>query len=549
MSGPDAKKADPVLDDNDRLQLGTLGYDPFEDSVPFEKESDAEEQEDKPAPPAGPPRIVLHTNVRALVDTAEDLLLAAERGVYQRGGELVRVVDQGGRMRIQPLSLASLTELLSDVAIWLKEGKEELYPVLPPRAMVEALAKRGAWRLPELAAVTSVPTLRQDGSVVQEPGYDAASKILYAPASEFPRVPDRPAKPQAQAALAELEAVFSDFPFVSGSDRAALIAFLLTLLARRAIDGPVPLFLVRATCPGTGKTLAVDAVSQIALGAPAARMSQGARYSEEQEKRLLALGREGVELALIDNVERALGSDVLAAALTARTWRGRVLGQSATIEVELPVFAATGNNVAVAGDLGRRVVPIDLAAAVEHPEERTGFRHPDLLAHVRRQRERLVVAGLTVLRWYVAEGRPAADMPPFGSFEAWSGLVRSALVWLGEDDPCAGRNRIREDGDPQREAWVRLLEMWHTVLGERAVTLRQVVDAAGQGNELREALAGVDARLDPSKLDARRLGYALRKQVGRILGGRRLVRPGQRYAKSGAVWQVVAVATEQGRAA
>lgn len=81
------------------------------------------------------------------------------------------------------------------------------------------------------------------------------------------------------------------------------------------------------------------------------------------------------------------------------------------------------------------------------------------------------------------------------------------------------------------------------------MTLRQVVDAAGQGNELREALAGVDARLDPSKLDARRLGYALRKQVGRILGGRRLVRPGQRYAKSGAVWQVVAVATEQGRAA
>jgi hypothetical protein len=59
----------------------------------------------------------------------------------------------------------------------------------------------------------------------------------------------------------------------------ALIAFLLTLLARRAIDGPVPLFLVRATCPGTGKTLAVDAVSQIALGAPAARMLQGARYS------------------------------------------------------------------------------------------------------------------------------------------------------------------------------------------------------------------------------------------------------------------------------
>src|SRR5690606_19166136 len=130
-------------------------------------------------------------------------------------------------------------------------------------------------------------------------------------------------------------------------DRAALLAFLLTLLARRAIDGPVPLFLIRATCPGSGKTLGVDVVSYVALGVPAARMAQGQGYSEEQEKRPLALGREGVELALLDNVERALGSDVLAAALTARTWRGRVLGQSATVEVPLPVFAATGNNVVV----------------------------------------------------------------------------------------------------------------------------------------------------------------------------------------------------------
>ena len=39
---------------------------------------------------------------------------------------------------------------------------------------------------------------------------------------------------------------------------------------------------------------------------------------------------------------------------------------------------ATGNNLSYRSDFVRRVVPIALDARMERPEERTGFRHPQL---------------------------------------------------------------------------------------------------------------------------------------------------------------------------
>ena len=35
-------------------------------------------------------------------------------------------------------------------------------------------------------------------------------------------------------------------------------------------------------------------------------------------------------------------------------------------------------------------------------------------------------------------------LKPSGSFEAWSARVRSALVWLGEDDPCGTVERFHQ---------------------------------------------------------------------------------------------------------
>jgi hypothetical protein len=106
------------------------------------------------------------------------------------------------------------------------------------------------------------------------------------------------------------------------------------------------------------------------------------------------------------------------------------------------IFLATGNNLQYVGDLARRVVPIALDPKMEKPEERAGFKYPDLLAHIAQERPRLVSAALTILKAYFADGCPSQGLSAYGSFQPWSDLIRSALVWTGEEDPCEGRKTI-----------------------------------------------------------------------------------------------------------
>lgn len=108
-------------------------------------------------------------------------------------------------------------------------------------------------------------------------------------------------------------------------------------------------------------------------------------------------------------------------------------------------------------------MPIDLAAKIEQPEDRTTFQHPSLLAYVRAQRQRLVVAALTVLRAFFVAGRPAHGGTRMGSFEAWDDLIRSAVIWAGlgdpasAEDPESGRGRVRAEADDDTEDLAGLL--------------------------------------------------------------------------------------------
>lgn len=90
---------------------------------------------------------------------------------------------------------------------------------------------------------------------------------------------------------------------------------------------------------------------------------------------------------------------------------------------------------------------IRLDAGVERPEERSFDFDPR--ASARRDRAKLVVAALTILRVFVVSGASSVR-PTLGGFAEWSDLVRSAIVWLGLPDPLANADRVRTD-DPERE--------------------------------------------------------------------------------------------------
>lgn len=200
------------------------------------------------------------------------------------------------------------------------------------------------------------------------------------------------------------------------------------------------------------------------------------------------------------------------------------------------VWWATGNNVRFrAGcDTARRSLHIRLETPEECPEQRSDFRHSDLRQWVRERRPRLVWAVLTLLRGYCAAGRPDQHLRRWGSYEGWSGVVRGTLVWAGLPDPFETHDALAQDADSDADMLSGLLttiEAICTVKGATACTVADVLDAVMQNSpeavELRAVLSEALGLQSTQLPDARVLGYTLRRYVGRVVGGHRLVKAGK----------------------
>jgi hypothetical protein len=471
-----------------------------------------------------------------------DAVAALQRddAIYQRGGMLVRVVRdvspaaKGIRRafspRIEALPPALLRERLAANAVWMtlretSEGAVEK-PAHPPAWCVSAVHARADWPgIRHLESVVDYPVLRPDGTILCRPGYDRETGLLLESASQFPTIPDQPSKDEAVAALNALQEVVSDFPFESDLHRAAWLAALLTPLARFAFTGPAPLFLVDANVRAAGKGLLLDTISRIVTGE---RFTIATYTADEDElrKRITSLVMAGDRLVLFDNLEGKFGNAVLDAALTATAWKDRVLGVNRMAEAPLYVtWYGTGNNVAIAADTARRVCHVRLESPEERPEERNSFRHSNLLAWVGANRARLLAAALTILRGYFVAGRPNLDLPAWGSFEGWSAVVRSAVVWAGLPDPGETRLLLQQQADVAAESMGVILACWERLDPDRrGLTAAEVMERLYKHPplhppdyyaDLRDALESLLA-----KPDSRLLGNKLRTYRRRVFQGR-----------------------------
>ncbi len=377
-----------------------------------------------------------------------------------------------------------------------------------------------------LAGVTQTPILRSDGTVVTAPGYDTESRLFYESPDTVSAPPPHPTKTDALAACQRLEDVFQDFPFAAREHISVLLSFILTPLARHLIEGPVPLFLVDSNVRGSGKSLICDLVSTIATGAEMPRMTNP-NDDEEFRKRITALALGGDLICLIDNVAGRLGSPVLDAAITSTTWKDRILSRSEVVTLHLPlVWCATGNNVVLIGDTVRRVLHIRLECADENPEERTGFQYPDIRNHVKENRAQLVCDALTVLSAFIQAGQPQQEFRPIGSFEAWSRLIQSVIVWLDRPDPALTRLELSESADRELAAYRELLEHWSVVdpdgQGIRTSELLHLLENASESAEfhgIRDALSEL-CQTGAGLPNPRQLGSAFGKLRNRVCAGK-----------------------------
>jgi len=388
--------------------------------------------------------IQLGTDLHRVADEASAAIAPL---LFQRAGRLCEVVQLGMPV-IRDLAVPGVLDYLSRAARWLRyDEKQGLVPTSPPAVIASVVLERPRAGVRQLDAVTTSPVLLPDGSILQDRGYSELARVWLEPSVQV-QVQDWPTREEARAAVAVLKDIFREFLFRSEADFSVVLAAVLSPLVKPAIhNAPAPLVVVSAASPGAGKSLLTDVIVKIASGQPPAIRPYTPGSSEEWMKKLTSYVLAGPVINVFDNVVRPIGDEGLDILLTANGWADRLLGSNAAPVLPLPgVWMASGNNVAVQGDTVRRVLVVRLEVDRDRPQERPTERgEQGLRDEVDRRRAELLGSALTILRAYCVAGRPEVGLPPWGSFPAWSGLVRGALVWAGCADPYETQRRAQDE--------------------------------------------------------------------------------------------------------
>jgi hypothetical protein len=368
--------------------------------------------------------------------------------------------------------------------------------------------------------------LRADGTIANEPGYDKKTRVVVSP-----RVSGSVQMTVMEARWL-IDEMIADFPFASESHKGAFVCAMLTPLALYAFEGPAPLFLFEASTPGSGKSLLAQLAALVGMGRIPSPM-QFAESDEEMRKKITALAQNPKPVVLLDNITMGveLGGAALCAAISSsdRTWSDRLLGGNVQFEGKInSVWYATGNNTSIGPDMHRRVCPVRLEPHVERPEDRSSFRHPDLIGWTKENAHYLTWACLTILR----DRKPWTPRKAWGSFVGWQNTVVGAAVGAGYESPDAAVELLRSSSDSQSEGtafvlgWAELCEGAEGggLTTDEAIARLYPSGFAGMGpkSALRVFLDGKY----PKGCSGKQLGYLLRSYRGCVFSGIELTQDG-----------------------
>jgi hypothetical protein len=485
-------------------------------------------------------RPLIHVTGGKLHEAADAGLAALAAGgvpFYQRDRSLVRVCSisaksaDGALVRVPAVTQVSppmLGRALGKTAVWeATTRKGDTFRINPPMLVIQQIgAMVGEWPFPPLHGVIGTPTLRPDGSLLMEEGYDPATGLfLFAPPS-MPPVPDAPTKWDALEALATLNALLDEFPFANEASRSVAVSMLMTPVLRGAM-AVAPMHVITKPEAGTGGSYLQDIASCIAVGDRCAVLSV-ADDPSETEKRLIGATLAQQPIIALDNVGELLMGDFLCQATERPLLQVRPLGTSNLVRIPNTFTTfANGNNLTIGADVVRRTVQCALDANMETPETREFSADP--VAMVLADRGKYVAACLIIARAYILAGRPGR-LPPRASYTGWSDTVRSALVWLNWPDPVDTVANIRVE-DPVRQARAAVFSAWakelHLGIGYHTAELIKLSDEYAWGQRTRPALwdalfAIAAPRSGHQTIDARLLGLWLRDNQGTIANGHKL---------------------------
>lgn len=461
--------------------------------------------------------------IEVLGTAARDEALPFEARVFDRGGLPARIrEDSQEGLHIHLIGdPIEISDAMGFSIEWYRESERGKKAAIPqPSGIAKRVLHRGVKPFPTLREIVTAPPLAPDGSLVLQPGYShAASRYARFNAAEFRGIPDLPTHADAYEALDALLEPFEEFPLEDEASRWNLVALLLTPFLRPLYGSISPLFVIDAAEPGSGKSRIANAVSVIYSGDDYGRVPMS--RDEEMDKQIGAALATGKPILCIDNVKGCVVSGNLESQLTAKFWRGRVLGtntRTASFD-NLATWCVTGNNIELGSEIRRRAVLIRLVPQQRRVED---FKIKELEQWIRSNRARLCCAALTIARAWIAAGRPCVETAPLlGSFEAWSRCVGAVALWL-DGEILANRKRLAEANDVELAEWrgflLALAGASPSACSTGLTTAEIVALVRLQRDVFESALPGELAEHIERGGFAHRVGKALRRRCGRRHG-------------------------------
>jgi putative DNA primase/helicase len=487
--------------------------------------------------------ILVSDNISEMVDAIQAAIIEAKLPVLRRSNVLVeplyetRPIRKGSPEKTQVTILrrldASQLRMLvtKHAAFFEKQNKSGKVRVMAPLEPFNTLIGLGHYAFPNVAGVIDAPTMRPDGTILADSGYDEATGLWHYkdPHLGIVEVPKKPTRKQAQAALDKLKALLAEFPFADPRlDISVALAAILTVVARGAFPHSVA-FMVTAFAAGSGKGYLVELITTIARGRKVVPISVG-DGEVEFEKRLSVALMEGHSIVSVDNCAQGqeVGGDFLCTLIAEGCAAPRILGKSEMPQCDWNgTFFINGNNIAYRGDMVRRGLIINLDAKMERPETKVYSGRPvDLVI---KNRAEYIAAALTVVRAaFVSEEAQSLNLSPLNGFEGWSQFVRRPLVWLNEQDPIDCIEKVRAVSSTYRDTAAILAVADRLMVtkkgkgrGWRSVELLKTISNLGLETEERELFESAFPGRGGG-IDSVAFGKWLGKIRGGIYGGRRL---------------------------
>ena len=444
--------------------------------------------------------------------------------LFRRGGAVVQLkAGQSSAPELAEWGDTAMFGLLVRDADWVTVDEEGgHHPAFPPKDVSRDLVTFPPNGFPQVDTVITTPVFGASGELVVTPGLHTDEHLwLQAdPDLVLDEVPTAPTDEDvARAKALFIDDLFVDFPFATDSDRAHMMAAVLLPFARRLVHGTTPMHVVESPSIGSGKSLLCHLISIVCTG-KGSDISTLPGQEEEVRKTLTAELLKGGPIIVLDNANerRVLSSQALAAALTAMTWRNRILGRSEIIV--LPNFAMwmlTGNNPRLSAELTRRSIRIRIDPKRDRAWQRTGFKHDPITLWAHEHRAELVHAALVLIQAWIAAGKPRCT-ERLGSFEDWAAVMGGILEVIEVPGFLGNLEQMYADADSEGEMWREFTQAWWSEFGpepKRVSELNELCENEGLMLTVRGDGADRSQQV--------RLGKALLGARDRMFGDLRLV--------------------------